>query len=250
MVLAMVERRSLVLVTLVTLCPHVTRASGLPSSLAFVAGTAGGTSCLGAYYASSYSDANRVGVSTVFPSSCGADNQPPLDPTTLADTVLGVNVVEEIATCPGAQQPNGGAANPAGPTQCGAFSTDPGASGATSCSPAGLSLAQATLLYAQQIGNERAIGGCNHPNAVQSRHQGSGDRITFCFNVFGAGNDLCAGEGSAVAPAPTTGVEINDVCGPSPGAGYDAQGYVSRALVVADPRSSSSPPTTRRDVGW
>jgi len=254
MVLAMVGRRSLAfvtlaLVTLVTLCPHVTRASGSPSSLAFVAGTAGGTSCLGAYYASSYSDANLVGVSTVFPSSCGADNQPAIDPSTLVDTVLGVNVVEEIATCPGAQQPNGGAVNPAGPTQCGPFSTDPGASNPMSCSPAGISLAQAQLLYAQAIGNERTVGGCNHSNAVQNRVQGSGTRITFCFNVFGAGTDLCNNEGSAQAPAPTAGVMVNDVCGPTAQAGNYAQGYVSRAVVVADPRSSSSPPTTLQGCG-
>ncbi len=254
MALTMVKRRglalvTLVLVTLVTLCPHVTRASGSPSSPAFVAGTAGGTSCLGAYYASYFSDANLVGVSTVFPSSCGADNQLGLDPTTLADTALGVNVVEEIATCPGAQQPNGGAVNPAGATQCGPFSTDPGASGASSCSPAGISFQQAQLLYAQQIGNERGIGGCNHSNAVQGRVQGSGDRITFCFNVFGAGSDYCANEGSAGALAPTAGVEVNDVCGPTAADGNDAQGYVSRALVVADPRSSSSPPTTLQGCG-
>ncbi len=95
--------------------------------------------------------------------------------------------------------------------------------------------------YTQVIGNERQVGGCTHSNAVQNRVQGPGDRITFCFNVFGAGNDLCANEGSALALAPTAGVEVNDVCGPSPGAGYDAQGYVSRAAVVADPRSN--PPT-------
>ncbi len=211
--------------------------------------TAGGDSCPGALYASYSSDANEVGLSTVFPSSCSNDNQPPIDSSALVDTVLGVNVVEEIATCPGAQQPNGGAVNPAGPTQCGAFSTDPGASGATSCSPASLSLAQAQLLYSQVIGNERQVGGCNHSNAVQSRPQGSGDRITFCFNVFGAGNDLCAGEGSAVAPAPTAGVMVNDVCGPTAQAGNYAQGYVSRAVVVGDPRSTARPSTALQGCG-
>jgi len=211
-----------------------------PSSAPDVEYADGGASCPGLSYASSASDANEVGVSTVFPNSCGLDGVPALDPSMLVDTVLGVNVVEEIATCPGAQQPNGGAVNPAGPTQCGAFSTDPGASGAVSCSPAGISLAQAQLLYTQAIGNERGVGGCNHSNAVQNRIAGSGTRITFCFNVFGAGSDNCANEGSSLALAPTTGTEVNDVCAPSPGAGYDAQGYVSRADVVADPRSGSA----------
>ncbi len=210
---------------------------------------AGGASCPGAWYASYFSDANEVGLSTVFPYSCAADNQPPLDPSTLADTVLGVNVVEEIATCPGAQQPNGGAVNPAGPTQCGAFSTDPGASGATSCSPAAISLAQAQLLYAQAIGNERTIGGCTHANAVQNRVQGSGTRITFCFNVFGAGIDNCANEGSAGALASTTGTEVNDVCGPTAQAGNYAQGYVSRAVVVGDPRNTYTPKTALQGCG-
>jgi len=211
--------------------------------------TAGGASCPGAYYASSSSDANEIGVSTVFPPSCAADNQTPLDPSTLADTVLGVNVVEEIATCPGAQQPNGGAVNPAGATQCGPFATDPGASGATSCSPAGISFAQAQLLYTQQIGNERGIGGCTHSNAVQNRVQGSGDRITFCFNVYGTGNDTCANEGSALALAPTTGTEVNDVCGPTAADGNYAQGYVSRAVVVADPRNTFTPKTALQGCG-
>ncbi len=206
--------------------------------------TAGGASCPGLSYASYFSDANEVGVSTVFPYSCGADQQPTLDPSTLVDTVLGVNVVEEIATCPGAQQPNGGAVNPAGGTQCGPFSTDPGASGSSSCSPAALSLAQAQLLYNQAIGNERAVGGCNHSNAVQGRVLGPGDRITWCFNVFGAGIDNCNNEGSAQPLAPTTGSEVNDVCGPSAADGNYAQGFVSRADVVADPRSN--PPTGSR----
>jgi len=208
-----------------------------------------GDSCLGDFFAATDSSDAVVGVSTVFPPSCGLDNQPAIDLSTLVDTVLGVNVVEEIATCPGAQQPNGGAVNPAGPTQCGAFSTDPGASGPVSCSPAGISLAQAVPLYSQQIGNERLVGGCNHSNAVQNRVHGSGDGITFCFNVFGAGNDLCNNEGSAPAPAPTDGVMVNDVCGPTAQAGNYAQGYVSRAVVVGDPRSSGSPPTALQGCG-
>jgi len=203
-------------------------------------------SCAGEEWAANNTGGNdKIGVSTVFPAdSCASDQQAAIDPSTLVDTVLGVNVVEEIATCPGAQQPNGGAVNPAGPTQCGAFSTDPGASGATSCSPAALSLAQATLLYNQQIGNERSVGGCVHSNAVQNRVTGSGTRITFCFNVFGPGTDNCQNEGSAQALAPTTGTEVNDVCGPTAANGNYAQGYVSRADVVADPRSN--PPTGSR----
>ncbi len=211
---------------------------------------AGGDSCPGDLFAAT--DTNNdpiVGVSDVFASSCANDNQPPVDATVINDALLSVNIVDEIATCPGAQQPNGGAVNPAGPTQCGAFSTDPGASGATSCSPASLSLAQAQLLYSQVIGNERQVGGCNHSNAVQNRVQGSGTRITFCFNVFGAGNDLCANEGSAQALAPTTGVMVNDVCGPTAADGNYAQGYVTRSAIVGDPRSTSSPKTALQGCG-
>jgi len=203
---------------------------------------AGGDSCPGLGYASSFSDANEVGLSTVFPdSSCANDAQPNLDPSTLVDTVLGVNVVEEIATCPSAGEPNGGAVYPLGTPPCAGFSTDPGTSGPVSCSPAAISLAQAQLLYNQQIGNERSIGGCARFNAVQNRVAGAGDRITWCFNVFGAGIDLCKNEGSAQPLAPTALQMVQDVCDQPSRDGYDAQGYVSRAAVVADPRSPITP---------
>jgi len=203
--------------------------------------TPGGASCPGAWYASSSSDANEIGLSTVFPDSCANDAQPPVDPSTLVDTALGVNVVEAIATCPGAGEPNGGAVYPLGTPPCGGFSTDPGTSGAVSCSPAGISLAQAQLLYNQQIGNEQSVGGCNHSNAVQNRSAGSGDRITWCFNVFGAGLDNCKNEGSAQPLAGTALQMVQDVCDQPSRDGYDAQGYVSRAAVVADPRSPTTP---------
>ena len=132
----------------------------------------GGDSCPGDLYAQQDSTDPIVGVSDVFSDSCANDAQPPVDSTQINDTLLAVNIVDEIATCPSAQQPNGGAVNPAGATQCGPFSTDPGASGSSSCSPAAISLAQAQLLYNQQIGNERAIGGCSHANAVQNRVAG------------------------------------------------------------------------------
>ncbi len=210
---------------------------------------AGGDSCPGDVFASTDGTDPIVGVSDVFAPSCAADQQAAVDATTINDALLSVNVVDEVATCPGAQQPNGGAVNPAGPTVCGAFSTDPGASGATSCSPAALSLAQAQLLYNQQIGNERSVGGCVHSNAVQNRVTGSGTRITFCFNVFGPGTDNCQNEGSAQALAPTTGTEVNDVCGPTAADGNYAQGYVTRSAIVGDPRSTSSPKTALQGCG-
>ncbi len=211
----------------------------------------GGDSCPGDLYAQQDSTDPIVGVSDVFSDSCANDAQPPVDSTQINDTLLAVNIVDEIATCPGAQQPNGGALNPAGATQCGAFSIDPGGSSTAtvSCSPAGISLAQAQLLYNQQIGNERAIGGCNQYNAVQNRVAGSGTRITWCFNVFGAGIDLCKNEGSAQPLAPTTGTEVNDVCGPTPADGNYAQGYVSRSAIVGDPRSTASPKTALQGCG-
>ncbi len=73
-----------------------------------------GASCPGLTYAATSSDANEIGVSTAFPYSCYNDGAIPVDPSTLADTMLGVNVVEAIATCPGAYQPNGGAVYPWG----------------------------------------------------------------------------------------------------------------------------------------
>ncbi len=172
-----------------------------------------------------------------------------MDSTAINDALLSVNIVDEIATCPGAQQPNGGAVRPAGPTQCGPFSTDPGASNPTSCSPAGISLAQAVPLYSQQIGNERLVGGCTHSNAVQNRIPGSGTRITFCFNVFGAGNDFCGNEGSAQAPAPTTTVEVQDVCGPYAADGNYAQGYVSRSAIVGYLPGFGNPKAALRGCG-
>ncbi len=225
-----------------------------PSSAPDVEYADGGDSCPGDLYAQQDSTDPIVGVSTVFADSCANDAQPPVDSTQINDTLLAVNIVDEIATCPGAQQPNGGALNPAGPTQCGPFSTDPGASGSSSCSPAAISLAQAQVLYNQQIGTERAIGGCSHANAVQNRVAGAGDRITFCFNVFGAGIDLCKNEGSAQPLAPTTGTEINDVCvdssrGAPPADGNYAQGYVARAALVSDPNSTARPPTTLQGCG-
>ncbi len=222
-----------------------------PSSAADVEYAAGGDSCRGDLYAATYTDGNEVGASTVFPDSCGNDGLTYVDPSTVVDTLLGVNVVEEIATCPGAIEPNGGAVNPAGTTPCNSFATDPG-TGTTSpmsCSPAGLSFDQTNLLYSQNLGNERQAGGCTHSNAVQNRVQGAGDRITFCFNVFGAGQDICKNEGSARALAGTILAEIADVCGPTAQDYNYAQGYVSRAAVVADPRSPNTPATALQGCG-
>ncbi len=210
---------------------------------------AGGDSCPGDTFAATDGADPIVGLSDVFGDSCGPDNQPPVDTTQINDTLLSVNVVDDIATCPGATEPNGGAVNPAGTTPCGSFATDPASTNAASCSPAGLSLAQANLLYNQAIGNERGVGGCNHSNAVQNRVQGSGTRITFCFNVYGVGTDLCQNQGSAQALAPTTPVEVADVCAPSPAAGNYAQGYVTRSAIVGDPRSTSSPKTALQGCG-
>ncbi len=209
----------------------------------------GGDSCPGDTFAATDASDPIVGVSDVFADSCANDQQPTVDQTQINDAILSVNVVDEIATCPGATEPNGGAVNPAGTTACGPFSTDPGTSGATSCSPAALSLQQAQLLYTQQIGNERQVGGCNHSNAVQNRALGSGTRITFCFNVFGVGTDNCANEGSAQPLAGTTGTEVNDVCGPTAADGNYAQGYVTRSAIVGDPRSTSSPKTALQGCG-
>ncbi len=211
----------------------------------------GGDSCPGDTFAATDSTDPVVGVSDVFAPSCGLDGQPAVDSTAINDALLSVNIVDEIATCPGAQQPNGGAVNPAGPTQCSAFSIDPGGSSTAtvSCSPASISLAQAVPFYSQQIGNERLVGGCNHSNAVQNRIPGSGTRITFCFNVFGAGNDFCGNEGSAQRPAPTTDVMVNDVCGPTAADGNYAQGYVTRSAIVGDPRSTASPKPSLQGCG-
>ncbi len=82
------------------------------------------------------------------------------------------------------------------------------------------------------------MGGCNHYNAVQNYVHGAGDRIIWCFNIYGYGADYCANEGSAQRLAGTAPEMVNDVCN-APGAdGFYAQGYVSRALVVDDPRSN------------
>jgi len=210
---------------------------------------AGGDSCPGDTFAATDSTDPIVGVSDVFANSCGLDGLPAVDTTVINDALLSVNIVDEIATCPGATQPNGSAVNPLPGPPCGAFSTDPASANAVSCSSAGISLAQAQLLYTQAIGNERGIGGCNHSNAVQNRIAGSGTRITFCFNVFGAGIDNCANDGSAQALAPTTGVMVNDVCGPNAADGNDAQGYVTRSAVVGDPRSTASPKTALQGCG-
>jgi len=210
----------------------------------------GGDSCPGdTFAATDLSNDPIVGVSDVFAASCASDNQPSVDTTAINDALLSVNVVDDIATCPGATEPNGGAVNPLGTTQCGPFSTDPASANAVSCSPSGLSLAQAALLYNQLIGNERQVGGCNHSNAVQNRVQGSGTRITFCFNIFGPGTDNCQNEGSAQALAPTTGTEVNDVCGPNAADGNYAQGYVTRSAIVGDPRSTASPKTALQGCG-
>jgi len=230
-------------------------ASFLPSQWASapdVEYAAGGASCPGLTYAATNADSNEIGVSTVFADSCAADNQPSLDPSTLVDTELGVNVVEEIATCPGALEPNGGAVYPWGTPPCGGFSADPNAGSgnlAVSCSPAGLSAPQAQALYEALAGNEQNVGGCTHAATVQNRAQGAGDRMTWCFSVFGAGTDSCTNEGSAHGLAGTTGAEINDVCGPSAQAGNYAQGYVSRAAVVADPRDTRPIPAALTGCG-
>ncbi len=209
----------------------------------------GGDSCPGDLYASQDSTDPIVGVSDVFADSCLADQQPSVDQTTINDALLSVNIVDAIATCPGATEPNGGALHPAGTTPCGAFSTDPASANAVSCSPAGLSVQQAQELYNQQIGNEQQIGGCNHSATVQNRALGSGTRITFCFNVYGPGTDNCNNTGSANGLAGTTTAEVTDVCGSNPPDGNYAQGYVTRSAIVGDPRSTTSPKTALTGCG-
>jgi len=215
----------------------------------------GGDSCPGDTFAAGDSTDPVVGVSDVFAPSCANDGVAGADATQINDQPLSTNIVEAIATCPGATEPNGGAVHPAGTTPCGSFSTDPASMSAASCSPAALSLAQAQLLYSQAVGNEQSVGGCNHTNAVQNRVNGSGTRITFCFNVYGPGIDNCKNEGAAQPLAGTTGTMVKDVCGgPVPSgqtgtAGNYAQGYASRGAVVVDPRNAAGSITALQGCG-
>lgn len=204
----------------------------------------GGDSCPGDAFAANDSTDPVVGVSDVFVDSCAVEGFAVA--SAVNDALLSVNVVDDIATCPGATEPNGGAVNPAGTTPCGPFATDPASTNAASCSPSGLSLQQANLLYNQGIGNESGVGGCNHVNAVQNRASGSGTRVTFCFNVYGPGNDLCNNLNAPQGSAGTTGTEVKDVCGnagtgAAPVDGNYAQGYVTRSAIVGDPNSTTSP---------
>ncbi len=208
----------------------------------------GGDACPGDQWASNNATDQVLGVSGVFPPACAA-LVTPYNPNTVADSLVGVNVVESIAGCPGANVVQGGT-----PTQQSSpcLGLGDGNNDATMCAPNNESPASAILLWAGALGNYAPIGGCNTGTKVQQRAPGSGDKITWCANILGNPN-LC----NNTAPQPVANTQtdmFNDVCGnrftgKSPADGPNAVGYTTRAAIVVDPRAPIGSPVPLADCG-
>ncbi len=199
----------------------------------------GGTACTGVDWAADFNDNNEIGLSDVFVPSCtGSFGR---DPSRVADTELAVNVVEAIAQCGAANEPQGGGPHPpAGPNPC---SGSGGANGFAAPNDESVNTAQ--LLWNGTIGDYVQVGGVTGvPPTIQQRVPGSGTRITWCYNINGSGNDLSCVNTSPPGPALTTGAMLNDVCGNPYAAGGPTSpvdpagtiGYASHAAVTRDPR--------------
>ncbi len=198
----------------------------------------GGTACLGVDVAADNPGANDVGVSTVFAPACTGGAARPS--SSIQDNVVSVNVVDSIAQCPGANDLQGGSPQaPAPDVQC--KGNGSGQNNQTFTAPNNESVQTAQLLWSSALGDYAQAGGtAGNPPTVQQRIPGSGDRVTWCQNLYGPGNDQCIGNATN---ASTTGSELTDVCGnpytsptTSPTAGANAIGYASRAALVLDPR--------------
>jgi hypothetical protein len=190
----------------------------------------GGDSCPGVVFAAS-NIGDVLGVSDVFPGPCG---------TTLASTgsdhILGVNVVDLIQSCPGANVPQGAAPDSEIPlgsqTRC-----NGSGSGATLNFPApnSLSIPSAGLILHDTASNWSKVGGQSVAAQSQQGVTGSGTRITECFNVFGPGADSSCLNSTTAGAASSSGVMENDICGPwggSPVGPVGAIGYTSRATIL------------------
>jgi hypothetical protein len=197
-----------------------------------------GTSCTGVDYAADNPGANDVGVSTVFAPACTGGAARPS--SSIQDNVVSVNVVDSIAQCPGANDLQGGSPRaPAPDVQC--KGNGSGQNNQTFTAPNNESVQTAQLLWSSALGDYAQAGGtAGNPPTVQQRIPGSGDRVTWCQNLYGPGNDQCIGNATN---ASTTGSELTDVCGnpytsptTSPTAGANAIGYASRAALMLDPR--------------
>jgi len=202
-----------------------------------------GDSCPGVVYAADNTDANEIGASDVFPAACtGALARAA---SKILDTNLGVNVVNAITQCPGANDVQGGSVHPLNnDIQCQGSAATAGACGAIPSlqfpAPDNLSQLGGRLLWTSAAGDWSQVGGClgNTP-FLQERVTGSGTRATYCLSIFGPGVDLCANTATAPA-ADTTGTMVKDVCGNSttgvgPVDSLGTIGYVSRAAVVVNP---------------
>ena len=92
------------------------------------------------------------------------------------------------------------------------------------------------------IGDLGQVGGCaGIAPAIQVRLPGSGTRVTWCYNIYGAGLDDCSNSAAAAAQGGSGGL-VAAICGnpySQPPAGpLDAMGtigHTSRATVVIDP---------------
>jgi len=200
---------------------------------------AGGTACTGMDWAADHNDGyNEIGVSTLFVPACTGGSYRPS--SSIVDTIVAVNVVESIAQCPGANNLQGSSPHPTS-VDVPCKGNGSGTGDATFTAPNNESVQTAQLLWSSALGDYAQAGGtAGNPPTVQQRIPGSGDRATWCQNLYGPGNDQCVGNATNTN---TTGTELTAVCGnpytnptTSPTAGANAIGYASRAALVLDPR--------------
>ncbi len=199
--------------------------------------------CTGMNWAADYNDANEVGLSTVFSSSCTGTWA--RSASRVSDTQIGVNVVDTIALCSGATAPNGGYPNgssftpPLQPCLGNGLAMD---GSRTYPAPNDESVQTAQLLWNGAYGDYAQMGGtAGFAPSVQQESPGAGARLTWCYTIFGPGNDLSCVNNTGVGPAPNESQELTDVCGnpyssPATGAVAGTIGYVSRASLAYDPR--------------
>jgi len=199
----------------------------------------GGTACVGVDFAADHPGADDVGASTVFAPACTGGAARPS--SSIVDTAIGVNVVESIAQCPGANDLQGSSPHPTS-VDVPCAGNGSGQNNQTFTAPNNESVQTAQLLWSSALGDYAQAGGtANNPPTVQQRIPGSGDRATWCQNLYGPGNDQCVGNATNTT---TTGDELTVVCGnpyasggpAAPTDGANAIGYASRAALVLDPR--------------
>ncbi len=199
-----------------------------------------GSACVGMDWAADYSDANDVGLSVVYPNACAGSYARRV--SNVSDTQIGVNVVDSIATCPGANVPNGGYPGTFTAPLQPCLGNEPATNGSrTYPAPNNESVETAQLLWNGTYSDYAQAGGtAGFAPILQQQSSGNGSRITWCYALYNAQDTSCVNNTQA-GTARDESQELTDVCGnpyssPATGAVVGTIGDVSRASLAYDPR--------------